>query len=305
MCAAALRSVPDMQEVRVVGLIGLGLVGQALGARLRTQGWRTIGYDIREEARAAFAAAGGDVASDLAAIAHACSEAILAVFDTTGVLDVLESPGGLLAADHRIEAVIDCSTGSPTELEALSRRLAARGIDFIESPLSGSSEQIAAGEAVALLGGEGEAIARHAELVSCLATQRIHVGPAGAGARAKLATNLVLGLNRAVLAEGMAFAGALGIEPALFLQLVLATPARSAAAEVKGPLMVARDFAPRSRVRQHLKDVELMLDAAKSAGLELPFSDIHARLMREAVAVGEGDLDNAAILLRLAKKNHA
>jgi 3-hydroxyisobutyrate dehydrogenase-like beta-hydroxyacid dehydrogenase len=119
------------------------------------------------------------------------------------------------------------------------------------------------------------------------------------GTKAKLATNLVLGLNRAVLAEGFAFAEALGIAPGRFLELVLATPARSDAALVKGPLMVSGDFAPRSRVRQHLKDVDLMLQGAQDAGLALPFSELHARLLREAVAAGEGDLDNAAILKRL------
>lgn len=289
----------------MVGLVGLGLVGQALGRRLRGQGWRTIGWDTRAEARDAFAAAGGEVAGGPQALGRACDQVVLAVFDTSGVVDVLEGPAGLLQAGHRVSAVIDCSTGSPGELEGLARRLSARGVDFIESPLSGSSEQIGAGEAVALLGGDAEAIARCADLIACLAAQRIHVGAAGAGARAKLATNLVLGLNRAVLAEGMAFAQALGIGPDLFLKLVLATPASSVAAQVKGPLMVARDFAPRSRVRQHLKDVELMLDAASRAGVELPFSNIHAQLMREAVAAGEGDLDNAAILLRLLKKTDA
>lgn len=292
-----------MSEARVAGLVGLGLVGQALGQRLRAQGWRTLGYDIRREAREMFSAAGGESAATLREVGGTCEEVVLAVFDTRGVIDVLESAEGLLAGGHRVQAVIDCSTGSPGEVEQLAARLAKRQIDFIESPLSGSSEQIEAGEAVALLGGDGEAIARHADLLSCIASERIHAGGAGTGARAKLATNLVLGLNRAVLAEGMAFGEALGIDPALFLKLVLATPARSAAAQVKGPLMVARDFAPRSRVRQHLKDVELMLDAARHAGLQLPFSEIHARLMRDAVAAGEGELDNAAILLRLLKKN--
>lgn len=291
--------------MKTVGLVGLGLVGQALGSRLRAQGWRTIGWDLRPEARDAFASAGSEIANDLPALGRTCSEIVLAVFDTKGVIDVVQSADGLLARGHSVQCIVDCSTGSPNELEHLGHRLQTRGIDFIEAPLSGSSEQIAAGEAVALLGGSEEALARHADLLACLATQRVHAGPAGAGARAKLATNLVLGLNRAVLAEGMAFAQALGIAPALFLQLVLATPARSVAAEVKGPLMVTRDFAPRSRVRQHLKDVDLMLDAARSAGLELPFSEIHARLMREAVAAGEGELDNAAILLRLLKKTDA
>ena len=119
--------------------------------------------------------------------------------------------------------------------------------------------------------------------------------------QAKLATNLVLGLNRAVLAEGMVFAQALGISPERFLQLVLATPARSAAAETKGPLMVQGDFTPQSRIRQHLKDVELMLTSADGWGLPLPFSLVHAELMRAAVAAGDGDLDNAALIRQLRR----
>jgi 3-hydroxyisobutyrate dehydrogenase-like beta-hydroxyacid dehydrogenase len=124
----------------------------------------------------------------------------------------------------------------------------------------------------------------------------VHVGAAGMAAKAKLATNLVLGLNRAVLAEGMAFAESLGIAPDAFLALVLATPARSAAAEIKGPLMASGNFEPQSRIRQHLKDVGLMLAAAQAAGQPLPLSQTHAQLMRDAIAAGDGDLDNAAII---------
>jgi 3-hydroxyisobutyrate dehydrogenase-like beta-hydroxyacid dehydrogenase len=214
---------------------------------------------------------------------------------------VLEGESGLLAAGHTVRTVIDCSTGDPALLEPLAGRLAAQGVDFIEAPLSGSSQQIADGAATLLLGGDTAAIHRCADLLATLANQRIHVGPAGMGAKAKLATNLVLGLNRAALAEGMAFAEGLGIAPARFLELVLASPARSAAAELKGPLMVREDFAPQSRIRQHLKDVELMLESARAAGLALPLSRAHAQLMRDAVAAGDGDLDNAAILRQLRR----
>ena len=115
------------------------------------------------------------------------------------------------------------------------------------------------------------------------------------GARAKLATNLVLGLNRAVLAEGMVFAQQLGIEPEAFLQLVLATPARSDAASIKGAQMVNNQFEPQSRIRQHLKDVRLMLGAAQACGQHLPLSATHAALMQAAVDAGDGELDNAAM----------
>lgn len=283
---------------RPVGLVGLGLVGHALAQRLLAAGMAVVGFDLREEARDRLRALGGTPVASAAAVGAQCECVLLAVFDTSDVLAVLEGEGGLLSPAHAVLSVVDCSTGKPDELEPLAERLRDRGIAFIEAPLSGSSQQIAAGEATQLLGGQAQDIARCAGVLDAIARQRVHVGRAGMAARAKLATNLVLGLNRAVLAEGMAFAESLGIPPETFLALVLATPARSAAAEVKGPLMVSGRFEPQSRIRQHLKDVGLMLEAAQAAGQPLPLSQAHARLMRDAIAAGDGDLDNAALLLQ-------
>ncbi len=176
--------------------------------------------------------------------------------------------------------------------------------DFIEAPLSGASTQIADGEATLLLGGDSAAIALAAPLLQAIAKRQFHVGGAGTGAKAKLATNLVLGLNRAALAEGMVFAQMPGIEPARFLALVQNSPANSGASAAKGEMMVALlngDAVPtQSRIRQHLKDVDLMVAAAGARQQALPLSETHAKLMREAVQFGEGDLDNAAIIHRIA-----
>lgn len=287
---------PMPPQPQTIGLVGLGLVGQAIAARLLAAGHAVHGFDLREEARAALQALGGTALPSVRAVGAACPCVLLAVFDTNDVLSVLEHDDGLLAPGHAVRCVIDCSTGTPETLQALAARLQARGIDLLEAPLSGSSQQIGAGEATQLLGGDAVAIARWSAVLDAITRQRVHVGPAGMAARAKLATNLVLGLNRAALAEGMAFAESQGIAPDAFLALVLATPARSAAAETKGPLMVSGRFEPQSRIRQHLKDVGLMLEAATAAGQPLPLSETHARLMRDAIAAGDGDLDNAAIV---------
>lgn len=287
---------------RTVGIVGLGLVGRAIAQRLLSAGYAVVGHDLQEAARSAFEALGGEAAASAQAVGQRATCVLLAVFETKDVLQVLEGDGALLAAGQRVQTVIDCSTGDPQLVQALAQRLTARQIAFVEAPLSGSSQQIAAGEATQLLGGEPAAIAACGSVLDAITSQRIHVGPAGMAARAKLATNLVLGLNRAVLAEGMVFAERLGIAPATFLQLVLATPARSAAAEVKGPLMVAERFEPQSRIRQHLKDVDLMLQTAAESGQALPLSEAHAKLMRGAIAAGDGDLDNAAILLQLRRQ---
>jgi len=281
---------------QTIGLIGLGLVGQALAKRLVAQGFDVIGHDLREEARAALAKCGGTPAAHAREVGQRCETVVLAMFETRDVLSVTEAPDGLLAPGSKVHTLIDVSTGTPELLVALAERLRERGVTFIEAPLSGSSQQIEAGEATQLLGGEAEALARVQAVFDSLSPQRIHVGLAGMAAKAKLATNLVLGLNRAVLAEGFAFAQTLGIAPETFLQLVLATPARSDAAAIKGPMMVAERFEPQSRIRQHLKDVTLMLQGAHAAGQPLPLSEAHARLMQAAIDAGDGELDNAAIV---------
>jgi 3-hydroxyisobutyrate dehydrogenase-like beta-hydroxyacid dehydrogenase len=292
-----------MSHSQPVGLIGLGLVGQAIAQRLKAANIAALGYDIRPEARDAFAAQGFAVATTAREVGAASASVVLAVFDTAGVIDSVESAQGLLAGPApQTTLLIDCSTGDPELLQALATRLAARGVAFVEAPLSGSSEQIAAGSATMLVGTDAATLDRATPLLAAIASTRVHVGGAGMGARAKLATNLVLGLNRAVLAEGMVFAERLGIAPAAFLELVLATPARSAAAEAKGRMMVEERFAPQSRIRQHLKDVDLMLAAAAAQGQGLPLSQTHAALMRAAVAAGDGELDNAAIVRQLRRE---
>ncbi len=283
-----------------VGIIGLGLVGNALAQRLRSAGHPCIGHDKSPVACEHFAATHGATAASPAEVAREAQVLITAVFDTRDVIAVIEGPQGVLEGGTP-EAIIDCSTGDPDLLSALAQRLEARGTALIEAPLSGSSAQIAAGEATMLLGGDAATIAAHAALLDAITTNRIHLGGPGMGARAKLATNLVLGLNRAALAEGMVFAERLGIPPAKFLELVLASPASSQAAAIKGPLMVSEDFAPQSRIRQHLKDVELMLAQARAHAQHLPLSEAHAALLRAAIAAGDGDLDNAAILRQLRR----
>lgn len=290
-----------MTDTGCIGLVGLGLVGRALGKRLRAAGHPVIGHDRDPPARQAWQAAGGHVALKAAALGAQCRCIVLAVFDTAGVLEVVEGPDGVLAGGRPV-ALIDCSTGDPDALQALAGRLARQGIDFLEAPLSGSSQQIEDGQATLLLGASVDAATRHAPLLDVLAPRRVHVGGAGMGARAKLATNLVLGLNRAALAEGLVFAERMGIAPAAFLELVLATPARSDAALAKGRRMVDGDFAPQSRIRQHLKDLDLMRAGAAARGQRLPLTDAHATLLRAAVQAGDGDLDNAAIVRQLRRE---
>lgn len=112
----------------------------------------------------------------------------------------------------------------------------------------------------------------------------------------KLVTNLVLGLNRAALAEGLAFAESLGLDPAMALAVLRESMAYSRIMDTKGPKMVARNFTPEARLSQHLKDVRLIREAAARVGRSLPLSTEHQRLLELAESLGLGDHDNSAIL---------
>jgi len=289
-----------------VGVVGLGLVGTALAKRLSVAGYQCIGFDVRAEAMHEFEAAGFIASASIGSMLHLTNTLVLAVFDTSGVQAVVEQ-----ILQHRkiqvqtkpsVITLIDCSTGDPVKLAELARNLSEENIQFIEAPLSGSSVQIENGQATLLLGGEIQHIESVKPLLNTLASSQVHLGGAGMAAKAKLATNLVLGLNRAALAEGMVFAQTLGIQPEIFLQLVLNTPARSEAAVVKGDMMVKEQFEPQSRIRQHLKDVQLMLDMAELSSQNLPLSQAHAQLMRNAIAQGDGELDNAAIIRQIRRE---
>ena len=287
-----------------VGLVGLGLVGTALAKRLRTAGYQCIGWDVRQEAMLAFEAAGFEVCASVDLMLKQTNTLVLAVFDTSGVQAVVDQiqQQRKIQSSPPVITLIDCSTGDPVKLAELARQLTAVKMHFIEAPLSGSSVQIENGHATLLIGGEIQHIESVKPVLNALATTQVHVGGAGMAAKAKLATNLVLGLNRAALAEGMVFAQTLGIQPETFLQLVLNTPARSEAAVVKGDMMVKGQFEPQSRIRQHLKDVQLMLDMADLSAQNLPLSQAHAQLMRNAIAQGDGELDNAAIIRQIRRE---
>ncbi|MBA3482863.1 MAG: NAD(P)-dependent oxidoreductase, partial [Pirellulales bacterium] len=134
------------------------------------------------------------------------------------------------------------------------------------------------------------------DLLDCIAAKTYYVGQWGDGVRMKLVTNLVLGLNRAALAEGLVFAKAVGLSMESALEVLLNSPAYSKTMDAKGPKMVAGDFAPQAKLSQHIKDVELILSEAERGNKALPLSQLHLALLEQAEANGLGDLDNSAII---------
>ncbi len=276
-----------------VGLIGLGLVGSALAARLHRADFLVVGFDVSAARRRALKQLGGRVAGSVAEVFATCQHVLLSLPNSEVVESVLHEVSPQLRRGLRI---LDTTTGEPEATAQLGAALAAKGVRYLDATIVGSSAQVAAGDVLVLVGGRRADFVAAREMLDTFARQTFHVGPCGSGARMKLVVNLVLGLNRAVLAEGLVFAQRLGVSPSLALDILKAGAAYSRVMDTKGDKMLRGDFKPQARLSQHLKDVRLMLAAAEQAGQHLPLSLAHRDLLEHAEQLGLGALDNSAIL---------
>jgi 3-hydroxyisobutyrate dehydrogenase-like beta-hydroxyacid dehydrogenase len=193
-------------------------------------------------------------------------------------------------------ALVCTTTCTPDEIMRLSRRATSARIPFVEAPISGTSAEVRDGTATALVAGEARAIETVSALLDVLCPRHLRVGEIGNASRSKLAINLILQNNRAALAEGIAFAEALGLDGRAFLAAARQSAAYSQVMETKGEKMLARDYRPQSHISQTLKDAELILAEAERQGLVLPITTAQAGLLRAAIALEGPDSDSAAVI---------
>ena len=284
-----------------VGLIGIGLVGTALAENLLKAGYPVIGYDIDPEKCSNLQSMGGRSAASASEVGEGTERVFLSLMNTGIVKEVLLGRNGLLSSTNTPHHIIDTTTGDPDETEKITVELEEKGIFFLDAPISGSSQQIRERQGVVMIGGELDAYHRCEDLFQAVATEFFHIGPPGSGSRAKLVSNVILGLNRLVLAEGLVFAERFGFELGSFLEMLKKTPAYSCSMDVKGKKMIEEDFRPQSRITQHLKDLEISLQYAQKLGQPLPLTRVHKHILEQAIDAGDGDLDNAAVLKQLRR----
>lgn len=296
-----------MQSTKTdIGIIGAGLMGSACARRLVAAGHAVVAYDIDPRKAAALTTAGIRTAASTAELLARCRAIVLALFNTDQVEATLEGPDGLaggMPADTGDLAVICVSTCDPDRISALADRLARTKIRFIEMPVSGTSEQTARGDALGLVGGDPAAAESVKDVLDAICPRRHHLGAAGNGGRAKLAINLILGINRAALAEGLVFAERMGLPLTPFLAVARDSAAYSQIMDVKGDKMIAGDFTPHGKIAQTLKDFSLMLEVAGKLGQQLPLATTYTNIVEGCMAAGEAELDNAAVIREIRRRD--
>ena len=285
-----------MENMRI-GFVGLGLMGGGMTNNLLSAGFPLSVYDIDQEKVDAVSAAGAERAKSPSDLGQAVDVIILSLPNSHIVDEVVINDLMLLDTGRKGLILIDTTTADPIMSETLANRLRDKGIEMLDATISGTSKMCAEKDITLMVGGTEDIFQQCEPIFSALANQTYYLGKNGSGALMKLIVNLVLGLNRMVLAEGLSLGKKAGMDQHRLLEVLKNSAAYSRAMDMNGNKMVEEDFLPpEGKLAFHLKDVRLMLDLAGRLDVPLLLSSMHAQALTTQVAKGRGEWDNAAII---------
>jgi 3-hydroxyisobutyrate dehydrogenase-like beta-hydroxyacid dehydrogenase len=280
-----------------VAFLGLGIMGRSMAANLVKAGhevavWnRTPGKDV-EGARTA--ATPGEAAQG-AEVVWMC------VSDTNAVESMLFGAAGVDASLASGMILVDSSTISPSATQRFAARVKAKGVDYVDAPMTGSKIAAEAGSLIFMAGGDEAVLARLQPLFQAMGKQVFHMGETSKGQATKLVMNLQIALIFEGFAEALTLGTKLGVDIEKLLPLVQASMVRSGVVDYKAPFIMKRDFSPNFPLRLMLKDIHLALDAAKESRVRLPGLEAVEEVYDVAAEEGRQDLDYAATLTLLEK----
>jgi 3-hydroxyisobutyrate dehydrogenase len=268
-----------------VGVIGLGRMGLGMAANLAAKGFATLGLDPAPERRGLGQGRGIAMADDLAALC-ARSDIVLASLPTAvQVEQVTAGPDGFLAKARPGAVLVDTSTSEASVSRRLAGAAAAKGLGFLDAPVSGGPAGAEAGTLTMMIGGDATHLERARPALEAISARRLHVGPPGAGNVAKLVNNLLVAAHLLTVSEAVRLSEAAGVPAAEVLAVVNAASGRSAVSEVNYPRWVLNGaFDSGFTMGLMRKDVGLAAALMRETGMTLPVSDLVARIWADSAA---------------------
>jgi 3-hydroxyisobutyrate dehydrogenase-like beta-hydroxyacid dehydrogenase len=281
--------------VTAVGIIGLGLLGNAVASRLLAGGFDVVGYDVVPDRVADLVRLGGRGAVS-AAEAGSPDAVCVMLPSLASVEEVILGAGGLVARGRPGQAIVQMSTISPVLTRRLAREVTARGLSFLDCPISGTSGMVAQGNGVIFVGGERAAFERWREMLGAVLPRPVYVGEAGQAMVLKLIANLLVALHSAAAAEALTMARRAGLDLDLVLEVLGSGAAGSRMLTVRGPLIIKDEFPAQMKLDLFMKDLHLIQDAAREIGTPLPLTGVAERLYAAVHAAGHGAEDLAVVV---------
>jgi len=286
-----------MHSPTTLGVIGLGSMGRGAALTALNRGVPTWGFDVNPAACATIAAAGGRIAPDLAGLAAACDAVQILVVNAAQTESVLFGPVGLAAHLKPNAVVIASATVDPTLPPQWEERLAALGIWLIDAPVSGGAVKAAAGEMTVMASGRPEAFDAVGGLLAAVAGKVYRLGDrAGLGSTVKMVNQHLAGIHIAAACEALALGIRAGADPHQLYEVICHSAGSSWMFANRVPHILAGDYTPLSAVNVFVKDLGIVLDAARKLGFPLPLAATAHQLYLGTAGAGHGTEDDSAVI---------
>lgn len=278
-----------------IGFIGLGVMGTPMAGHLLAAG-HALFVHTRSKLPPSLVEGGATVCADARAVALKADVVFLMLPDTPDVELVLFGERGVASGLAPGKMVVDCSSIAPVATRGFAARVAERGCDYVDAPVSGGEVGARAASLSIMVGGTTEAVERVRPLLALMGRNITHVGAVGDGQVCKVANQVIVALNIAAVAEALVFARKAGADPARVREALMGGFAASRVLEVHGPRMLEHSFAPGFRIALHQKDLQLALQAARGIGMALPQTAQVAQWMQACDAMGLSQMDHSALV---------
>jgi 3-hydroxyisobutyrate dehydrogenase-like beta-hydroxyacid dehydrogenase len=294
---------PSMTSALQIGFVGAGAMGAPMIGHLLAAGHRVVVHTRRRESADALVAKGASWAASPADAARQADFVCTNVTATADVEQVLFGENGVAQGARPGTVVIDFSTISAVATQQFAQRLAERGLEMLDCPVSGGTMGAQAASLSIIVGGKAEVLERARPLLEKLGKTITHIGGNGAGQVVKACNQIVQVVNIQGIAEAMLFAKRSGVEPQKMVAALQAGMAGSRMLDMMGPKMAERDFAAGIEARLHQKDFGLAVAMSQALGLSMPVTALVSQQLNALVGNGWGKDDTSSLLRVLEGAN--
>jgi 2-hydroxy-3-oxopropionate reductase len=278
-----------------VGFVGLGIMGRPMLRNLLKAGHTVVAYGRNAQKLEACVKDGAQRGASNSDVGKRAEIVITMLPDGPEVEEVVLGENGILSGANPGTLLIDMSSINPLVSQKVGAACRARGVDFLDAPVSGGEPKAIEGTLAIMVGGK-EAVFQKAEpILKCMGSTVTLTGPVGAGNTTKLANQIMVACNIAAMGEALALATRCGLNPEVVLHAVKSGLAGSAVLNAKGPMLMARNFKPGFRISLHQKDLRNALQAAEANHVCLPLTAQVQQMISSLIAEGKGQLDHSAI----------
>jgi len=291
-----------MLVMQKIGFIGVGIMGKPMAKNLLKAGYPVIAYDINQEALAEVEQDGAEKGESCAHVAENSEIIITMLPNSPDVEKAVLGKKGVIEGVHQGQVLIDMSSIAPLMSQSVAEKLAQKGVEMLDAPVSGGQEKAHSGTLAIMVGGKKEIFQKCRPILEIMG-KSVLVGDIGAGETTKLVNQVIVAVNIAVVAEALTLGKKAGVDPQQIFAAIKNGLAGSQCLNDKAPRMLKGNFTPGFKMKLHLKDLTNVFETSRSLHTAMPLTAQVMEMMQVLIADGNTEIDHGGLALFYEKMN--